>query len=116
MFSMTVTENQIPAIIQEAHDAAFQAANAYWNDKLGGQDAYGCGFAWINIYGIKMNTKMGKAFKTAGLDKDYSGSINWWNPSKFNCQNVDVKEAGAIAAADVFQKYGFRAYAGSRLD
>jgi hypothetical protein len=39
-----------------------------------------------------------------------------WNPSKYGCQNVDTLEAGAQAAADVFKKYGFRAYAGSRLD
>jgi hypothetical protein len=31
-------------------------------------------------------------------------------------QNVDTLEAGADAAAKVFQKYGFEAYAGSRLD
>jgi hypothetical protein len=29
---------------------------------------------------------------------------------------VDCKEIGAQAAADVFKKYGFTAYAGSRLD
>ena len=116
MFSMTVTENQIPAIIQEAKEAAYIAADTYFKQELGGQDAYACGFAWVNIYGIKMNTKMGKAFKSAGLSKDYTGSINMWNPSKYGCQNVDTLEAGAQAAADVFKKYGFRAYAGSRLD
>ena len=57
-----------------------------------------------------------QAFKEAGLTKDYTGSINMWNPSRYGCQNVDTLEAGAIAAADVFKKYGFRAYAGSRLD
>jgi hypothetical protein len=31
-------------------------------------------------------------------------------------QNIDTLEAGAEAAAKVFEKYGFRAYAGSRLD
>jgi hypothetical protein len=29
---------------------------------------------------------------------------------------VDTLEAGAAAAAAVFKKYGFEAYAGSRLD
>jgi len=29
---------------------------------------------------------------------------------------VDTLEAGARAAAGVFEKYGFEAYAGSRLD
>jgi hypothetical protein len=31
-------------------------------------------------------------------------------------QNIDTLEAGAEAAAKVFEKYGFQAYAGSRLD
>jgi hypothetical protein len=31
-------------------------------------------------------------------------------------QNIDTLEAGAEAAARVFEKYGFQAYAGSRLD
>jgi hypothetical protein len=117
MLSMTnVQLDQIPNIIQEAKEAAYIAADKFFKEKLNGQDQYACGFAWVNIYGIKMNTKLGKAFKSAGLDKDYTGSINMWNPSKYGCQNVDTLEAGAEAAADVFKKYGFRAYAGSRLD
>jgi hypothetical protein len=39
-----------------------------------------------------------------------------WNPSNFGCQNVDTLEKGAEAAAAVFKRYGFEAYAGSRLD
>jgi hypothetical protein len=39
-----------------------------------------------------------------------------WNPSKMMVQNVDTLEAGADAAAQVFKRYGFTAYAGSRLD
>ena len=54
--------------------------------------------------------------KLAGLEKSYNGSYNIWNPSNVNFQNVDCKEAGAQAAAEILKKYGFRAYAGSRLD
>lgn len=111
-----VTVEQVPNIIEEAKAEAFNAADKFFKEKLGGQDQYACGFAWVNIYGVKMNTKIGKAFKEAGLRKDYSGGICMWNPSKYGCQNVDTLEAGAQAAADVFKKYGFRAYAGSRLD
>ena len=106
----------VPAIIEEAKVAAFAASDKFFKEELGGQDQYACGFAWVNIYGVKMNTKMGKAFKAAGLSKDYTGSISTWNPSKYGCQNVDTLEAGAEAAAAVFKKHGFRAYAGSRLD
>jgi hypothetical protein len=116
MTNATVDLEMIPAIIEEAKEAAYIASGDYLVEKLGGKDNYPCGFAWVNIWGVKMNTKLGKAFKAAGLDKDYSGAISIWNPSGVNVQNVDVKEAGAEAAAKVFKKYGFTAYAGSRLD
>ena len=116
MTNATVDLEMIPAIIKEAREAAYIAADKFFNEKLGGEDQMACGFAWVNIWGVKMNTKLGKAFKAAGLDKDYAGAISIWNPSGINVQNVDVKEAGAEAAADVFTKYGFTAYAGSRLD
>jgi len=54
--------------------------------------------------------------KEAGIRKSYTGSFQLWNPSGLPVQNVDTLEAGADAAAKVFQKYGFTAYAGSRLD
>lgn len=113
---MNFTVDQVKSIVSEAQDAAFSAADKFFKEELGGVDQYACGFAWVNIYGIKMNTKVGKAFKEAGLRKDYTGSICMWNPSKYGCQNVDTLEVGARAAAKVFEKYGFRAYAGSRLD
>lgn len=112
----TATVEMIPAIVKEAQTAAYMAADKFFKEELGGQDAYACGFAWVNIYGVKMNTKIGKAMKAAGLRKDYSGAVCMWNPSKYGCQNVDTLERGAQAAADVFKKYGFTAYAGSRLD
>lgn len=114
--SITATPEQIPAIVQEAHDAAHQAARNYFNEVLGGRDQYACGFAWVNIYGVKGNTKLGKALSAQGIRKSYSGGLQMWNPSKFGCQNVDTLEKGAEAAAAVFKKYGFEAYAGSRLD
>lgn len=114
--TVSITPVEIPAIVAEAQTEAFKAADKFFNEKLGGQDQYACGFAWVNIYGIKMNTKIGKAMKEAGLRKDYTGGICMWNPSKYGCQNVDTLEAGAQAAADVFKKYGFKAYAASRLD
>jgi len=70
----------------------------------------------VNIYNIKGNTKLGRAMKAAGYKKSYDGAWQIWNPSGLHCQNVDTKEVGAYAAAEVFKKYGFTAYAGSRLD
>jgi hypothetical protein len=85
-------------------------------DKLKGVDQYACGFAWVNIYKVKGNTKLGKMLKAAGVRQDYTKAFQIWNPADMGVQNVDTLEAGADAAAKVFQKYGFEAYAGSRLD
>ena len=112
-----VTHEQIPQIIEEARIAAREAAEKFFQEKLGGVDQYACGFAWVNIYGIKGNTKIGKAFIANGIRKSYSGSAyEMWNPANIGCQNIDTKEVGANAAAEVFRRYGFNAYSGSRLD
>ena len=50
------------AALQHAQDAATASIEA--NGELG----Y-CGFAWVNIYGIKGNTKLGKRMKQAGFDR-----------------------------------------------
>lgn len=113
---MNFTVAQVTEILSEAKNAAWDAAQQYFNQKLGGQDGGACGFAWVNIHGIKGNTKLGKAMKAAGIDKSYTGAFQIWNPSKFPVQNISVLEVGADAAAKVFKKYGFQAYAGSRLD
>lgn len=113
---MQVTAEMIPAIVDEAREAAYQAAAKFFQERLGGRDQYACGFAWVNIYGVKGNTRVGKALAAQGIRKAYGGGLQMWDPSKFGCQNVDTLEAGAQAAAEVFKKYGFTAYAGSRLD
>lgn len=110
------TQEQVNQIVKEAQDAAYKAAMEFFYDKLGGRDQYACGFAWVNIHGVKGNTKLGKMLKEAGVRQDYTKAFQIWNPSGMHCQNVDTLEAGAEAAAKVFQKYGFTAYAGSRLD
>ena len=109
------TVEDLKRIVDEACEAAYRAADTYENDVMqGGWGA--CGFAWVNIYGIKGNTKIGRRMKLAGVGKDYTGALQIWNPSKYPTQNVDTLEAGARAAAKVLEHYGFRAYAGSRLD
>lgn len=118
---MTITVQEIQSIVQEAKTAAHAAADKYFQEVLGGQDRYACGFSWVNLYEyqgkkIKGNTKVGRALKAAGVRQDYTRSFQIWNPSQYGCQNVDTLEAGSQAAADVFNKYGFTAYAGSRLD
>jgi hypothetical protein len=103
-------------------EQAQEVALAYLNKHYGGKDMYACGFAWVTIYPEhKGNTRAGKEerriLEDMGFRKDYTGkAYEYWNPSGLGVQNVDTKEAGARAAADVLRKYGFTAYAGSRLD
>lgn len=113
--------SEINAIVNEAQIAAHEAANQFFQNQMGGQDRGACGFAWTNIYkynGKKIDgrTKVGRAMKAAGIGQDWTGVFQIWNPSKFPVQNIDTLEAGARAAAQVFQNHGFVAYAGSRLD
>ena len=92
---------QVNTIVNEAKLAAREAAEKYFQEKLGGVDQYSCGFAWVDIYGVKGNTKLGKAFKAAGVRKSYTGSYQIWNPAGLGVQNIDTLEAGAEAAACV---------------
>ena len=97
------------AALQHANDAAVAHIEQY------GEQAY-CGFAWVNIWDIKGNTKLGKRMKAAGFDKDYTGAYSIWNPSGLGTQCMSTKEAGAYAAAKVFKAAGFKCSAGSRAD
>lgn len=115
---MDIQVKSLNEIIQEARQAAAEATQAYL-DRYG--DGYPCGFAWVSLYKfdgkkLKGNTKVGKALKAAGVDQNYDRTFQIWNPSGHPTQNVDAKEAGARAAAEVFKRYGFDAYASSRLD
>jgi hypothetical protein len=116
-----LTQNFVNHAILEAKEAAYAAADDFFRQRLNGVDQYACGFAWVNIWehnGVKIkgNTKLGKMLKAAGVRQDYTKAFQIWNPSGLGVQNVDCKEVGAQAAADVLKKYGFTAYAGSRLD
>jgi len=107
-------------IREEMLAAARDAANRKYAE-IGG-DRYACGFAWVNITPRhKGNTKAGRAervgIRELGFELDWTGkSFQLWNPSGHSCQNIDTKEAGARAAAEVLRRYGFSAHAGSRLD
>lgn len=81
-----------------------------------GEPTY-CGFAWVRVFDIKLNTKLGKNMKKYGFERFWTkGSIFLWNPSNYSGQSMDVKECGAIAYAEVLRKYGFKAYMGSKPD
>jgi len=75
---MNYTVDELKNIVAEAKSAAKTAAEDYvakWTQDTGG-NAYGepmyCGFAWVNIYDVKGNTRAGKALKAAGVRQDYT--------------------------------------------
>ena len=115
---MDIKAKTLGEIVLEAREAAHDAALNYINEH---GEGYPCGFAWVNIYTfdekkIRGNSKLGKALKSLGVEQNYERTFQIWNPSGLGTQSVDAKEAGARAAAEVFNKYGFNAYSGSRLD
>ena len=111
---INAVRNEMLTAAKAASDTLFAK---YGTDQVGS-----CGFAWITIQPEhKGNTKLGKAERTVlaglGFRKDWTGkSYELWNPSSYPGQNIDIKEAGAVAGAAVLKSYGFTAYAASRLD
>ena len=110
---MNYTVQELKDLMVEAKTAAHNAGVEHLNKY--GEHAY-CGFAWVNIYDVKGNTKLGRAMKQAGYEQDYTRAFSIWNPSGLGTQCMSTKEAGARAAAQVFKDAGFTAYAGSRPD
>jgi hypothetical protein len=107
--------------VQIAHvkalDAAQKAAKAFADKHMGGRDGGACGFAWVDVYGVRSNSKMGQALKEVGFSKSYTGSMQLWN-KWWPGQSVDAAEHGATAYAIVMKdELGLdRCYSGSRLD
>ena len=78
-----------------------------------------CGFSWVDVYGVRANSKLGKALIANGFRKDsYAKSLKFWSPDKTGTQSVDAKTAGANAFVTVMKNSfdDIRIYAGSRLD
>jgi hypothetical protein len=115
---MTATTFDLDAVQDALNEAGIQARTAAkaFHAQHGDRDA--CGFAWVNVWGVRSNSKLGKALQAAGFRKDYTGSLQLWNPSKFPSQSISILEAGAEAYAEVLRKkLGLeKVYAGSRLD
>lgn len=99
-----------------------EAGQTYFDHYLQGHDRGMCGFAWVNVCpGHKGNTKEGRAerkvLRELGFELDWTGKVfSFWDPSGLPYQNIDAKHAGAAAGAEYLRTWGFKAYAGSRLD
>lgn len=115
---MTATFETIK--VQMAHvkamDAAQKAARAFADKHMNGRDGGACGFAWVDVYGVRSNSKLGKALKEVGFSKSYTGTMQLWN-RWWPGQSIDAAEHGATAyAAVIKEELGLEAYSGSRLD
>ena len=117
---MASTFPDFDKIMEEAFEAARAASNVYFKEKLKGEDQYACGFAWVEITGIRSNSKLGKELiGKYGFKKSYtkSGTLTVWNPGGLTVQNIDCKEEGAIAFANVLKaRTDIRCYPCARLD
>ena len=115
---MTATTFNLEAVQDAINEAGIQARTAAKEalQKYGDRDA--CGFAWVNVYKVRSNSKLGKALQAAGFSKSYTGALQLWNPSKMGVQSIGILEAGAEAYANVLrEKLGLTdCYAGSRMD
>lgn len=107
-----VTAEQIKAGLVLAENASIAMY-----DRMGRKDAYACGFAWVDVYVDRTNSKQAKELLAAGFKKDYKPRcLSFWNPGNLPVQNIDIKEAGADAMATYLKSLGLTAYSGSRLD
>lgn len=106
-----ITADQIKTGVQLAE----AASKAKYNE-IGG-DQFACGFAWVDVYVDRTNSKQAKELIAAGFRKDYKPKcLSMWNPGQLPVQNIDIKEAGAEAMATYLRSLGLTAYSGSRLD
>ena len=109
-----ITEQLVQDATNEAGIQARTAAKAFLA-KHGDRDA--CGFAWVDVYGVRSNSRLGKTLQSYGFRKSYTGGLQLWNPSGAGSQSISILEAGAEAYARVLtERLSIRAYAGSRLD
>ena len=115
------TLEDVLSILREAREAAALAAQEKY-ESLGGKHQWPCGFAWVDLLdykGKKLDgrTKIGRLLRKAGIEKSYSSGMHMlWNPSGMMVQNMGTLYSGAEAAVEVLKKYGFKAYASSRMD
>ena len=74
-----------------------------------------CGFAWVNVYGVRSNSKLGKELDRLGFRRNsYEKALQFWVHD--GNQSMARKEAYATAMAKVLRDAGLRAYADSRMD
>ncbi len=108
--------------LKEMHDFAKRVANQQAQKELdkypNGEPEFSCGYACVNVYGLRKNSKLVKKFEEIGFEWDtYRKCLTTssYDILNYNGQCIMVKEAGCKAYRDVCEKYGLRVHASSRL-
>jgi hypothetical protein len=105
---------QVAIVLHQAKQAAVEAGIVAYTE-IGERDA--CGFAWVSVFKVRSNSKLGKLLIANGFSRAWNGGLQLWNPSGHGTQSISVKEAGAnVYAAYLKNQLGIEAYSGSRMD
>lgn len=90
-------------------------ARSYVNDNIDKDCGGACGFAWVNVYGIRKKADK-EALKQAGFSRnEYEKAWQLW--VRYYGQSVDAKASFAGAYAKALRELtNLEVYAGSRLD
>lgn len=107
--------SNITAVVQKAINAAKVAGELSYQ-QVGERDC--CGFAWVEVFVSRTNSKEAKELIAAGFKKDYKPKcLTLWNPAGLPTQSMTPKEAGADAMATILRdELGLKAYSNSRMD
>ena len=114
--SKALSQAEVRNLFEAGITAAKQAVQTYYRDTLKGQDQMPCGFGWVEIYGVRANSKIGKVFQEYKCRKTSNTAFTVWNPGQYMGQNISCVYEGARAFAQVFKAAGFEAYACDRMD
>lgn len=110
---MAIKLDMLTATLVAARNAAGERTYQYIREY--GEAPFNCGFAWINVKGVR-----GKALnvlKEFGFKKSYVGTgHSLWNPSQSFTQDMSAKMAGAEVYAEMLREIGIDAEAQCRLD
>lgn len=107
------TKNNVSNALKKAEQISMDASKKAYD--LLGKDVLPCGFAWVVTY--VTDTEITQALLDLGIAHSFGDGSYRIHVETFPCQNIDVAEAGADAAAKFLTKeLGQKFYSASRLD
>ena len=105
----------VNAAVARASLVGGQAGLKYFNEKMGGRDAWPCGFSRV-IVRVKGSTKLGRALLAAGFRKDYGGGLcKDFSGNIAQCMDVGV-ESNQAALEILRTQLDLVGYVASRMD